>query len=147
MRGPEDLLPSKETEMTEPAGLASIVAIASVVDAVARLEKAVTAQGLKVFARLDHTAGAVAAGLDLRPTTLLLIGDPRGGTPWMQVCQEAGIDLPLRALAWEDEAGICRVTYSDPLWMAKARGLGPQAETMAGDLAGTLAAVAHADAA
>jgi uncharacterized protein (DUF302 family) len=132
--------------MVEPAGLVSIVVTASVVETVAHLEKAVAAQGLKIFARLDHAAAAAAAGLELRPTTLLLIGDAHGGTPLMQLRQVAGIDLPLRILAWEDEAGLCHLTYADPLWMAEARNLGLQAEALAARLGETLAKVAHAGA-
>jgi uncharacterized protein (DUF302 family) len=117
--------------MVEPAGLVSIVVTASVVETVAHLEKAVA---------------AAAAGLELRPTTLLLIGDAHGGTPLMQLRQVAGIDLPLRILAWEDEAGLCHLTYADPLWMAEARNLGLQAEALAARLGETLAKVAHAGA-
>jgi hypothetical protein len=65
--------------------------------------------------RLSHGIGPA------RPTTLLLIGNPRRGTPLIQLWQEAGIDLPLRFLAWEDGAGLSSVTYADPLWLANAR--------------------------
>jgi uncharacterized protein (DUF302 family) len=106
--------------MAASTGLVSIVT-ASVVGAVAQLVKAVVAQRLKVFAPLDRAAGALAAGLDLRPTTLLPIGNPCGGTPLIQLWQEAGIDLPLRFLAWEDGAGLSSVIYADPLWLANAR--------------------------
>ena len=70
-----------------------------------RLEADVRAKGLTVFARIDHTAGATAAGLTLRPTELMIFGNARGGTPLMQAAQTIGIDLPLKALVWQDASG------------------------------------------
>ena len=79
-----------------------------------RLETAVKAKGLTVFARIDHAAGAASVGLPLRPTEVLIFGNARGGTPLMQSVQTIGIDLPLRALVWQDESGrtcarVCRI--------------------------------------
>jgi uncharacterized protein (DUF302 family) len=88
-----------------------------------RVESAVRAQGLQVFARIDHAAGAAAAGLELRPTELLIFGNARGGTPLMQSAQTAGIDLPLKALAWQDPAGACWISYNDPHWIAARHGI------------------------
>ena len=88
-----------------------------------RIESAVRAQGLQVFARIDHAAGAAAAGLELRPTELLIFGNARGGTPLMQSAQTAGIDLPLKALAWQDPAGACWISYNDPHWIAARHGI------------------------
>src|ERR1700754_414653 len=70
-----------------------------------RLEAEVKAKGLTVFAHVDHAAGAAAVGLPLRATDLLIFGNARGGTPLMQQAQTAGIDLPLKALVWQDEQG------------------------------------------
>ena len=70
-----------------------------------RLEAEIRAQGMTVFARIDHTAGAVEAGLELRPTQLIIFGNARGGTPLMQSVQTVGIDLPLKALVWKDASG------------------------------------------
>ena len=83
-----------------------------------------TAAGLQVFARVDHAAGARAAGLELRPTELLLFGNARGGTLLMQDKQTAGIDLPLKALAWADKDGQTWLGYNDPGWIAGRHGLG-----------------------
>ena len=71
-------------------------------DTMNRLEAVVKAKGLTVFARIDHAAGAAEAGLPLRPTELLIFGNAKGGTPLMQSAQTIGIDLPLKALVWQD---------------------------------------------
>ncbi len=89
-----------------------------------RLAAAATAAGLLVFARIDHQKGAHDAGLDLRPTELLIFGHPRGGTPLMQESQLAGIDLPFKALAWQDEYGQVWLTWNDAPWLAERHGLG-----------------------
>ena len=70
-----------------------------------RFEAAIKARGMTVFARIDHAAGAAAVGLPLRPTELLIFGSARAGTPLMQADQTVGIDLPLKALVYEDAAG------------------------------------------
>ncbi len=76
-----------------------------------RLASIVAEKGLTVFARIDHAGGAHRVGLDLRPTELLLFGHPEGGTPLMQDHQLAALDLPLRALGWEDQAGQVWLSY------------------------------------
>lgn len=83
----------------------------------------VTERGLTVFLRLDHAAAAVQAGLDLRPTQLLIFGRAEGGTPLMQANQIIGVDLPLRALVWCDAADRTWIGYDDPLWLAERHGL------------------------
>jgi len=67
-----------------------------------RLEAEVTARGMTVFARVDHAAGAADVGLQLRPTEVLIFGNAKAGTPLMQSMQTIGIDLPLKALVWQD---------------------------------------------
>ena len=83
-----------------------------------RLEAALLAKGMTVFARIDHAAGAAAAGLALRPTELLIFGNAKVGTPLMQSIQTVGIDLPVKALTWQDEAGNTWLSYNDPSWFA-----------------------------
>jgi len=83
-------------------GLITVASNFSVRETIDRLIAAITPLGLLVFARIDHAANAVAAGLVLRPTELLIFGNPKGGTPLMMDCQTSGIDLPIKALAWED---------------------------------------------
>jgi uncharacterized protein (DUF302 family) len=70
-----------------------------------RLEAVVKAKGLTVFARIDHAAGAARVGLPLPPTAVLVFGNAKGGTPLMQAAQTIGIDLPSKALFWQDAAG------------------------------------------
>jgi uncharacterized protein (DUF302 family) len=66
---------------------------------------------------------AAEAGLKLRPTEVILFGNPRGGTPLMQANQTIGIDLPLKALVWEDVAGKTWLSYNEPAWLAERHGL------------------------
>ena len=109
-----------------------------------RLEADVKARGLTVFARIDHTAGAAAAGLMLRPTELLIFGNARGGTPLMQSVQAIGIDLPLKALVWQDAAGDTWLSYNDPGWLVQRHGLGSEAAAAVSALTGALASLAKA---
>jgi uncharacterized protein (DUF302 family) len=89
-----------------------------------RLEAEVKAKGLTVFARVDHAAGAAAVGMPLRPTELLIFGNAKGGTPLMQANQTTGIDLPLKALVYQDEDGKVWLAYNNPGWIAQRHGLG-----------------------
>jgi uncharacterized protein (DUF302 family) len=88
-----------------------------------RLEAEVARRGLTVFARIDHAAGAVDVDLELRPTQLLIFGNPKGGTPFMQCAQSVGIDLPLKALVWEDAAGDVHLGWNDPAYIAARHGV------------------------
>lgn len=112
-------------------------------DTMNRLEAAVKAKGLTVFARIDHAAGAAEAGLSLRPTEVLIFGNARGGTPLMQSAQTIGIDLPLKVLVWEDAAGSTWLSYNDPAWLAKRQGLGHEVDATVSALAGALEAFAQ----
>jgi uncharacterized protein (DUF302 family) len=76
-----------------------------------------------VFAGIDHAAGAAKAGKSLRPTELLIFGNPKGGTPLMECAQTAGIDLPLKALVWEDDAQQVWLGYNDPKYLAQRHGI------------------------
>ena len=87
-----------------------------------RLEAAVKAKGLTVFARIDHAAGASAVGLSLRPTEVLIFGNAKGGTPLMQAAQTIGIDLPLKALVWQNASGETWLSWNDPAWLAARHG-------------------------
>ncbi len=84
-----------------------------------RLEAEILAQGMKVFARIDHAIGAEEAGLELRPTELIIFGNARGGTPLLQSRQTVGIDLPLKALVWEDASGATWLSYNEPSWIVQ----------------------------
>ena len=87
-----------------------------------KLEAVVKSKDLTVFARIDHAAGAAKIGQTLRPTEVLIFGNPQGGTPFMACAQSVGIDLPLKALVWEDAASQVWVGYNDPAWIAKRHG-------------------------
>lgn len=112
-------------------------------DTIDRLETAIKAKGMKVFARIDHAAGAAAVGLTLRPTEVVIFGNARGGTPLMQSVQTLGIDLPLKALVWQDTAGVTWLSYNDPAWLAERHGLSG-AEAPVGAMTAALDAVAKA---
>ena len=105
-------------------GLVSVQSHVSARETLDRLLAALAARKLTVFANVDHAAGAASVGLPLRPTTVVIFGNPKGGTPLMQDQQSAGIDLPLKALVWEDADGKVWFTYNDPAWIAQRHGLG-----------------------
>jgi uncharacterized protein (DUF302 family) len=105
-------------------GLITVASAFSVRETIERLVAFAASHGLNVFARIDHADGAAKVGLQLRPTELVLFGHPKGGTPLMQDRQTAGIDLPLKALAWEDADGKVWLTCIKADWIAKRHGLG-----------------------
>ena len=107
-----------------------------------RLEAEVRANGMTVFARVDHAAGAAEAGLSLRPTDLLMFGAARGGTPLMQAAQTIGIDLPLKALVWQDEEGKTFLSYNDPAYLTHRHGLADQVKPVVDTMTGVLKAIA-----
>jgi uncharacterized protein (DUF302 family) len=109
---------------------------------VERLTKALESRGITVFAQIDHAAGAAGAGLALRPTTLVIFGNPAAGTPLMQAAQTAGIDLPLKTLIWEDADGATHLTYNDPAWIAERHGLGSDVAKVVSALTTVLATLA-----
>src|SRR5258708_2541146 len=98
-------------------GLVSVQSRVSAQETLERLLTALARRKLTVFARVDHAAGAASVGLPLRPTEVVMFGDPKGGTALMQDRQSAGIDLPLKALIWEDAGGKAWFTYNDPAWI------------------------------
>jgi len=88
-----------------------------------RFEGIAKERGLKIFARIDHAAGAATVGKTLRPTEVLIFGHPKGGTPFMECAQTVGIDLPLKALVWEDGSAQVWLGYNDPLYVARRHGV------------------------
>lgn len=120
-------------------GLVAVKSPHGVKETMARFESAAKAKGLNIFLRLDHAAGAQKIGKSLRPTELLIFGNPQGGTPLMECAQSAGIDLPLKALAWQDASGQVWLGYNDPQYLAErhgARECGPVAQNLRKALAG-----------
>jgi uncharacterized protein (DUF302 family) len=125
-------------------GLTTIASSLGPKETMGRLEAEIKAKGLTVFARIDHAAGAAQVGLPLRPTEVVLFGNARGGTPLMQLAQTIGIDLPLKALVWQDATGATWLSYNDPSWLAKRHGLGQEAAATVNALTGLLHALAGA---
>ena len=105
-------------------GLVTVASAYTAPETMERLLAALKAHNMTVFSRIDHAAGAAAASLPLRATEVVLFGNPKGGTALMQDRQTAGIDLPLKVLVWEDDAGKAQLTYNDPQWIAQRHGLG-----------------------
>ena len=106
-----------------------------------RLEAEIRAKGLNVFARIDHSAGATEVGLTLRPSELIIFGNARGGTPLMQSVQTVGIDLPLKALVWQDAVNKTWLSYNEPGWIARRHGIANKDDALSkmGDMLSAIA--------
>jgi len=105
-------------------GLLSVKSPHGAKDTMDRLEALLKKKGMTIFARVDHAAGAAKIGRKLRATEVLIFGNPQGGTPFMECSQTAGIDLPLKALVWEDASGQVWLGYNDPRYLANRHGAG-----------------------
>lgn len=101
-------IPGSEQTMT------SVKSTHSVADTLTKLEEILAAKGMNVFARIDHAAAATKAGMELRPTELLIFGNPEIGTRLMNCSQSIAIDLPLKMLSWQDEDGVVWLSYNNP---------------------------------
>ncbi len=88
-----------------------------------RLEAAVTKHGMTIVARIDHAAAAEKVGLALRPTVVLVFGNPRAGTPAMQAVRTLAIDLPLKMLIWQDDKDMTWLAYNVPAWLFRRHGV------------------------
>jgi len=108
-----------------------------------RLQAEIRAKGMTVFARIDHAAGAAEVGLTLRPTELIIFGNARGGTPLMESVQTVGIDLPMKALVWEDAGGETWLSYNEPSWIAQRHSIA-DAEPVVSKMAAGLSAISKA---
>ncbi|MGB8885603.1 MAG: DUF302 domain-containing protein [Candidatus Korobacteraceae bacterium] len=98
-------------------GLIHLASKYSVEQTMQRLESLLQERGVMIFARIDHSGEAAKVGLTMRPTKLLIFGSPKGGTPLMQAAPSIAIDLPLKALFWEDADGKVWLTYNDPAYL------------------------------
>lgn len=112
--------PQNQQAMATTPGIITAVSATPFDTTLARLERAATAKGLTIAAKIDHAAAAQRAGQTLRPTTLVLAGNPAAGTPLMQADQTMAVELPLRFLVWQGEDGKARVSY-DPIKSIVAR--------------------------
>ena len=97
-------------------------------ETMSRFEAEVRARSMTIFAHIDHAAGAAAVGRRLRPPGLGVLGGAKGGTPVMPSVQTLGIDLPLKALVWQDEAGDTFLSYNDPAYVTHRHGVGESAK-------------------
>ena len=104
-------------------GLIAVKSPRSAANTMTRFEELAKQRGLIVFARIDHAAGAAKVGKTLRPTEVLIFGNPKGGTPFMECAQTVGIDLPMKALVWEDASAQVWLGYNDPAFMAQRHGV------------------------
>ena len=127
--------------MAQGNGLVQIVSRYSVDESVRRLQAALSEKGLQIFATVDHSGEAEKVGLSMRPTKLLIFGNPKGGTPLMVAAPSLAIDLPLKALVAEDAAGKVSVTYNSPEYLQQRHGVPAE---LIKNLAGAGAVIAKA---
>ena len=104
-------------------GLIHLESKHSVDETLQRLEDLLKQKGVALFARIDHSGEAAKAGLEMRPTKLLIFGSPKAGTPLMQAAPTLAIDLPLKALVWRDAEGKVWLTYNDPAYLQRRHGV------------------------
>jgi uncharacterized protein (DUF302 family) len=104
-------------------GVITVESSYSVAETLDRLTKILTSKGITIFARVDHAAGAKKVGKELAPTQLLIFGNPKLGTPLMLSERKIGLDLPLKALAWQDDNGKVWVSYNDPAYLKTRYGI------------------------
>lgn len=107
----------------DTTGIVTLPSNHGVTSTIDRLAALAESKGLKVFIRIDHAAEARTAGLAMRPAQLLIFGNPKGGTPLINAVPTVALDLPLKALAWEDANGKTWVSYNQPGWLIERHGL------------------------
>jgi uncharacterized protein (DUF302 family) len=106
-----------------PTGMIVMASAHSVADTMTRLETLLKEKSVLIFARIDFSADASRAGLELRPEQMLIFGNPQGGTPLMAQKPTVGLDLPLKALVWQDREGKTWLGYNDPLYVVRRHGV------------------------
>ena len=126
--------------MTE-SGVVDVASNHSVVETIDRLDSLVRSSGLLVFARIDFSGDATRAGLTMRPMQALVFGNPRAGTPLLVASPRSGLDLPLKALAWQDADGKVWVSFNDPEYVVRRHEL---EEDLAKNIAGARAIITKA---
>ena len=109
------------TENHDP-GIATVPSAGTVDASLDRLESLAKTRGLTVFARIDFSKDAAASGMKLRTMQLLILGNPKGGTPLMQAVSSTALDLPLKVLAWENDAGRCELSFNRPEYLQQRHG-------------------------
>ena len=124
-----------------PGGLVTCISSFGPKETMDRLAAALTTRGISIMARIDHAGAAAEIGMELRPTEVLIFGNPQAGTPLMRAVQTIGIDLPLKALVWQDEGGATWLAYNDPQWLARRHGADAGLDRTLHAMADALAAV------
>lgn len=104
-------------------GLRTLQSLHGLGETLDRLEAAMTKHGMTIVARIDHAAAAEKVGLALRPTVVLVFGNPRAGTPAMQAVRTLAIDLPSKMLIWQDDKDMTWLAYNDPAWLLRRHGV------------------------
>lgn len=122
-------------------GVVRIASAHSVPETAARLEALLKERGVLIFARIDFSGDAARAGLELRPEQMLIFGNPQAGTPLMQAQALAGLDLPLKALIFEDAAGKAWIAWNDPQYIVHRHAL---PATLAANLAAVVPLIERA---
>lgn len=129
-------------------GMVTLKSPHSVADTAIKLERILAEKGMTVFGRIDHAEGAQAAGLELRPTQVVIFGNPKVGTPLMHCAQSVAIDLPQKMLVWQDEDGQVWLGYNDPQYLKERHGIeGDKCDEVLARIEGALGNVARAAAA
>jgi len=116
---------SEKVELISVSAIHGLITLASkysVQETMTRLETLLREKGLSIFARIDHSGEAARVGLKMHDTKLLIFGSPKAGTPLMQAAPTLAIDLPLKALIWEDGVGQVWLTYNDPAYLQQRHG-------------------------
>lgn len=111
--------------MERPAmenGIVNVASRYSVPETLARLQTILEEKSIKIFALIDHSGEAEKSGLTMRPAQVLIFGNPKGGTPLMVAAPRTAIDLPLKALAWQDEEGKVWLSYNSPEYLRERHG-------------------------
>ena len=107
-------------------GIVTIDSRHAVEETVHKLKHMLDAKGVKLFTLIDHSGAAADAGMEMRPTKLLIFGSPKAGTPLMIASPTIAIDLPLKLLVWEDAGGQVKISYNDPVYLQQRHGLPPE---------------------
>jgi uncharacterized protein (DUF302 family) len=124
-------------------GMVHLPTSQSVEDVLGKLETILKTRGIPIFTLVDHSGEAAKVGMEMRPTKLLIFGNPKGGTPLMVAAPTIAIDLPLKILIWEDDQGKTWVTYNTPEYLAERHQLPPNLAQNIGFLANLAATVAE----
>jgi uncharacterized protein (DUF302 family) len=123
-------------------GIDTIPSAGSVNASLDRLELLAKSKGMVIFSRIDFGKDAAASGMRLRPMQLLILGNPKGGTPLIQAVGSTALDLPLKVLAWEDDAGACQMSFNRPEYLQRRHGFPEALMANIAGLAGLVEAAA-----